>query len=336
MKDESYGFKLIGHDLLRGQGGVGEGMSLQKAKDGRRILWLAHEGPPTNFTGVDVTDPAQTEGHRADRAAARPRALQLARDRRRHHGRRLPDLRAGRQAGRHRAVRHQQAGGAEIDRLLRLLGTAFARRPPGLVRRRRIHPLRQRRAPTSRRPARSTTSAISIIDVRNPSKPSEVGRWWYPRHRARATARRRRTRLPIDSGGFAPTTPTSIRSGPTAPMSAISTAAPSSSTSPTSRRRRWSPPGIRIRPIPASPTRCCRCSAATSSSSPTNASRTTALDWPKLTWVVDARKEDEPRADQHLARCRRSRISATAAGATARTISMRTSRASTALQLRQR
>src|SRR5918999_6385577 len=57
MKDEGYGLRLIGHDLLQGYGGVGEGMSLQKAHDGRRIMWLAHEGPPTNFTGVDVSDP---------------------------------------------------------------------------------------------------------------------------------------------------------------------------------------------------------------------------------------------------------------------------------------
>ena len=28
-----------------------------QTKDGRRIMWLAHEGAPKNFTGVDVTDP---------------------------------------------------------------------------------------------------------------------------------------------------------------------------------------------------------------------------------------------------------------------------------------
>jgi hypothetical protein len=57
--DEAHGFKLIAHDTLRGFGGLGEGMSLQAAPDGRRILWLAHEGPPKNFTGVDVTDPSR-------------------------------------------------------------------------------------------------------------------------------------------------------------------------------------------------------------------------------------------------------------------------------------
>lgn len=57
VPDEAHGLRLIAHDMLRGHGGIGEGMSLQKARDGRRILWLAHEGPPKNFTGVDVTDP---------------------------------------------------------------------------------------------------------------------------------------------------------------------------------------------------------------------------------------------------------------------------------------
>ena len=42
---------------LQGFGGIGEGMAMQLTRDGRRILWLAHESAPKNFTGVDVTDP---------------------------------------------------------------------------------------------------------------------------------------------------------------------------------------------------------------------------------------------------------------------------------------
>src|SRR5262245_57438778 len=48
--------KLIAQHELQGFGGVGEGISLQPTKDGRRILWLAHESAPKNFTAVDVTD----------------------------------------------------------------------------------------------------------------------------------------------------------------------------------------------------------------------------------------------------------------------------------------
>src|SRR5215475_7310078 len=53
----TWNFKLIGHHLLDGFGGMGEGMSIQIAPDGRRILWLAHESAPKNFTAVDVSDP---------------------------------------------------------------------------------------------------------------------------------------------------------------------------------------------------------------------------------------------------------------------------------------
>src|SRR3984957_3389207 len=49
--------RLLAQHELDGFGGLGEGMSLQLAKDGRRIIWLAHESAPKNFTGVDVSDP---------------------------------------------------------------------------------------------------------------------------------------------------------------------------------------------------------------------------------------------------------------------------------------
>lgn len=48
--------KLLAQHTLNGYGGMGEGMSLQ-VKGERRILWLAHESAPKNFTGVDVTEP---------------------------------------------------------------------------------------------------------------------------------------------------------------------------------------------------------------------------------------------------------------------------------------
>ena len=56
----SKNMSLISQNTLGGFGGVGEGMALQVTNKGRRILWIAHEGPPKNFTGVDVTDPKNT------------------------------------------------------------------------------------------------------------------------------------------------------------------------------------------------------------------------------------------------------------------------------------
>jgi len=53
----SWNFKPLAHHELDGFGIIGEGMSIQIARDGRRIMWLAHESGPKNFTGVDVSDP---------------------------------------------------------------------------------------------------------------------------------------------------------------------------------------------------------------------------------------------------------------------------------------
>src|SRR5437867_13112531 len=55
----SLNMRLIAHHELQGFGGIGEGMALQLTRDRRRILWLAHESAPKNFTGVEVTDPRQ-------------------------------------------------------------------------------------------------------------------------------------------------------------------------------------------------------------------------------------------------------------------------------------
>ncbi|MGH6897000.1 MAG: LVIVD repeat-containing protein [Geminicoccaceae bacterium] len=56
-KAQAHNMRLLAHDTLLGNGKMGEGMSIQLAAGGRRILWLAHESAPKNFTGVDVTDP---------------------------------------------------------------------------------------------------------------------------------------------------------------------------------------------------------------------------------------------------------------------------------------
>ena len=52
-----WNFKLLAQHELGGFGGMGEGVAIQIAKDGRRILWLAHESAPKNFTGLDVSNP---------------------------------------------------------------------------------------------------------------------------------------------------------------------------------------------------------------------------------------------------------------------------------------
>src|SRR5579883_1055001 len=57
-----WNFKLLAHDMLAGFGGMGEGMSVQIAPDGRRIICLAHASALKNFTAVDVSDPRKPKG----------------------------------------------------------------------------------------------------------------------------------------------------------------------------------------------------------------------------------------------------------------------------------
>ena len=66
---------------------------MQTTKDGRRILWLAHESAPKNFTGVDVTDPRNPKMVVQTELPHEQGALELARGRRRHDGGVLPGAR---------------------------------------------------------------------------------------------------------------------------------------------------------------------------------------------------------------------------------------------------
>lgn len=56
-RQDTRNMRPLSQHLLGGFGNVGEGMSIQLTRDRRRILWLAHESAPKNVTAVDVTDP---------------------------------------------------------------------------------------------------------------------------------------------------------------------------------------------------------------------------------------------------------------------------------------
>jgi len=49
--------RLLGHHPLNGFGNCGEGLAIQRARDGRRVLWIAHESQPKDVTAIDVTNP---------------------------------------------------------------------------------------------------------------------------------------------------------------------------------------------------------------------------------------------------------------------------------------
>jgi hypothetical protein len=56
---EALNMRIVGHTDLNGRGNGGEGLALTRARDGRRILFLAHESAPVCFSVVDVTNTSQ-------------------------------------------------------------------------------------------------------------------------------------------------------------------------------------------------------------------------------------------------------------------------------------
>ena len=56
--DHALNMRLIGRSDLGGRGNGGEGIALH-AKGGRRVLYIAHESAPVNFSIVDVSDPSR-------------------------------------------------------------------------------------------------------------------------------------------------------------------------------------------------------------------------------------------------------------------------------------
>ena len=219
----TWNFKLLAQNDLGGFGGMGEGMSMQIAKDGRRIIWLAHESAPKNFTARRRLRPAQAESRCADRPAASVHALQLART--------VGDI---------MAVAYQTPEGRARSRPgLELFDISVPEKPRSISffdcsgpNSRGVHQLwfcdgeyvhMASGAPDFEPSHPQDDQFYRCIDVRNPSKPTEVGRWWMPgtqrgRQRAAAAAR-------SSTRAFARITPMSIRSGQTAATSAISTAA---------------------------------------------------------------------------------------------------------------
>jgi hypothetical protein len=53
---DAYRMRLVGHDDLGGRGNGGEGIGVH-VRGGRRTLYIAHETGPANFSVVDVADP---------------------------------------------------------------------------------------------------------------------------------------------------------------------------------------------------------------------------------------------------------------------------------------
>jgi hypothetical protein len=175
----SHNMKLLAHHELGGFGGMGEGMSVQLTSDGRRILWMAHESAPKNFTGVDVTDPknpkmvVQTE---LPHAKMRSNSLDV-----------VGDIMAV--AYQTQTVGLKPAGVDLFDistpETPRLISHFDCSGPYS----RGVHAvwfvdghyLHMSSGSGDFQPRNPLDDQFyRILDVSNPAKPFEVGRWWYP------------------------------------------------------------------------------------------------------------------------------------------------------------
>jgi hypothetical protein len=174
-----WNFKLLAHHELGGFGGMGEGMAVQVAKDGRRIIWLAHESAPKNFTAVDVSDPrkpkvvVQTD---LPQSFMRSNSLELSGD--------------------IMAVAYQTQKAGQKPAGFELFDVSVPERPRSIAyvdasgpSSRGVHQLwfcdgefvhMAAGAPDFKSRDPRDDQCYRIFDVRNPAKPIEAGRWWLP------------------------------------------------------------------------------------------------------------------------------------------------------------
>ena len=175
----AWNFKLLAQHTLDGFGGMGEGMAMQIAPDGRRIIWLAHESAPKNFTAVDVSDPrkpkvvCQTD---LPQAYMRSNSLEIT--------------------GNVMAVAYQCQKVGQQPAGFELFDISKPEKPKSIAFvdcsgpfSRGVHQLwfadgeyvHMASGAADFEPNHPLDDQIyRCFDVRNPSKPTEVGRWWLP------------------------------------------------------------------------------------------------------------------------------------------------------------
>jgi hypothetical protein len=171
--------RLLAQHPLDGFGNCGEGMAIQLTRTKRRVLWLAHESAPKNVTALDVTDPRK------------PTVLVQT------------------------ALPHERMRSNSLDLVGDMLVVAYQTQMPGLTpagfeifdvadpAKPRSIAFFDASGPASRgvhhlwfvdgeyvhmaagaadfTPRnRKDDQCYRIVDVRQPSRPTEVGRWWLP------------------------------------------------------------------------------------------------------------------------------------------------------------
>jgi len=176
---EAHNLRIVGWSDLRGHGNGGEGLALREYDGGRRILFLAHESAPVCFSVVDVTDvgapnvltQVETVGPevRCNSLGLSGSILAVA-----HQTARIGLPNAG--------MRVYDVSSPEAPKELAFLDTSgphsrgvhfvwfvdgeYAYLATGAADFVPTHP--------------SDDQVFMIVDLRDPSSPREVGRWWMP------------------------------------------------------------------------------------------------------------------------------------------------------------
>lgn len=176
---EARNMRLLAHHDLDGFGNGGEGMGLHQAADGRRTLFIAHWWGPRNFTAVDVTDPSapRVVAHRdLPHRRVRSNSLSIAGDLMAvayqvdHYGDRPAGLEIFdiSEPARPEPIGFFDASGATsrgvhfvwfVDGRAAYLSTGMPDWEP-------------------RRPLDDQFAVI--VDLSDPTRPREAGRWWLP------------------------------------------------------------------------------------------------------------------------------------------------------------
>lgn len=288
----AWNMKLLSHNELAGFGGVGEGISLQITKDGRRILWLAHESAPKNFTAVDVTDVrnpkiiVQTE---LPHGNVRSNSLDVVGNvmavayQTKEWGQKPAgfDLFDISTPDAPKLISHFDASGpcSRGAHCVWFVDGEYVHISSGAADFEPTHP--------------KDDQFYRIIDVRNPSKPTEVGRWWLPGLR-KGDSEPPPARHPKFDGGYRTHNTNVYPQRPDrAYLGYIDGGAIILDISDKSRpqlvsRWRYSPPfnGFTHTVMPLFERQLLIVSD--------ECVRDEGKDWPKMTWVVDAHEEKNP------------------------------------------
>ena len=190
--------RIVGHNDLNGKGNGGEGLALTQYRNGRRVLFLAHESAPTCFSVIDVTNTSKpTVITQVDTVTSDIRCNSLG------------------LSGTTLVVAHQTAKIGLPNAGMRVFDVADPAHPKELA-------FFDTSGPYSRgvhfvtfsdgRYAYLATGAkdfepinpnddqfLMIVDMKDPAHPKEAGRWWMPGTR-KGDAAPPVPRLKVDSG----------------------------------------------------------------------------------------------------------------------------------------